>query len=210
MPYCWPLTCQPAAAWPSSLIQPEVIELRLASLPEVSWVASWPPPHCWKMSGGLSDFRAIGILVVNRSLWIAFMLIVTLGCAAWNAATTLCQTPRSGWVLPLFHQVRGTFAVVLELALVPALLELLVLVLVLLVLLHAAIASAAATAVATMAGFLEPRMRSHLLTMPRNSWCRGVLLLAGPPGAAESGGRGVMTPAYCSETLGNFSEVPLS
>ena len=59
-------------------------------------------------------------------------------------------------MLPLFHQVRVTLALLLddeELALV---LELL-----LLLLLHAAIASAAATATATMAGFLEPRMRSR-------------------------------------------------
>ena len=100
-------------------------------MPDVNWVASWPPPHCWKMSGGLSDFRAIGILVVNRSLWIGFMLIVTLGCAAWNAVTTLCQTPSRGWVLPLFHQVRVTLAVLLtvddELALVLELLLLLLL-----------------------------------------------------------------------------------
>ena len=170
------------AAWPSSVIQLDVSELRLASLPEVNWVASWPPPHCWKMSGGLSDFRAIGILVVNRSLWIGSTLIVTFGWEAWNSAATLCQTPSRGWVLPLFHQVRVTLALLLddeELALV---LELL-----LLLLLHAAIASAAATATATMAGFLEPRMRSHLLTMPRNSCCRG-LLVAGPAGAAESCG----------------------
>src|ERR1700722_7356922 len=185
MPYCWPLTCQPVAAWPSSLIQLDVSGLRLASLPDVNWVASWPPPHCWKMSGGLSDFRAIGILVVNRSLWIASTLIVTFGCDAWNSAATLCQTPSRGWVLPLFHQVRVTLALLLddeELALVPGLLLLL-----LLLLLHAAIASADATAMATMAGFDEPRMRSHLLTMPRNSCCRG-LLVAGPPGAAESCG----------------------
>src|SRR5579863_4125550 len=141
MPYCWPLTCQPVAAWPSSEIQPDASELRLASLPEVNWVASWPPPHCWKMSGGLSDFRAIGILVVNRSLWIGSMLIVTFGCEAWNAAATLCQTPSRGWVLPLFHQVRVTLALLLdlELALVPELLLLLVLLLLLLLLLHAAI-----------------------------------------------------------------------
>ena len=65
MPYCCPLTCQPAAAGPTSVIQLDASELRLVSLPEVNWVASWPPPHCWKMSGGVSDFRAIGILVVN-------------------------------------------------------------------------------------------------------------------------------------------------
>ena len=142
------------------------------------------------MSGGLSDFRAIGILVVNRSLWIGSTLMVTFGCEAWNAAATLCQTPSNCWVLPLFHQVRVTLALLLdELALVLELLLLLVLLLLLLLLLllHAAIASAAATATATMAGFLEPRMRSHLLTMPRNSCCRG-LLVAGPPGAAESCG----------------------
>src|SRR5580658_8851523 len=144
MPYCAPLTCQPAAAAPSSPIQLDASELRLASLPEVNWVASWPPPHCWKMSGGLSDFRAIGILVVNRSLWIGTTLIVTFGCEAWNAAATLSQTPSRGRVFPLFHQVRVTLVVLLEdeFALV---LELLLL---LLVLLHAAIVSAAATAVA--------------------------------------------------------------
>src|SRR5580693_2656419 len=132
MPYCAPLTCQPAAAWPSSVIQLDVSELRLASLPEVNWVASWPPPHCWKMSGGLSDFRAIGILVVNRSLWIGTTLTVTFGCDAWNAAATLSQTPSRGWVLPLFHQVRVTLALLDELALV---LEVLLLLLLLLLLL---------------------------------------------------------------------------
>src|SRR5579859_4221267 len=113
------------------------------------------------------------------------MLIVTFGCEAWNAVAMLFQTPSRGWVLPLFHQVRVTLVLLLEdeFALV---LELLLLLL-LLLLLHAAMASADATATATMAGFLEPRMRSHLLTMPRNSCCRG-LLVAGPPGAAEKRG----------------------
>src|SRR5450756_553745 len=46
-PYCWPLTCQPAAALPSSPIQLDTDEVRFVSLPEVTWVASWPPPHCW-------------------------------------------------------------------------------------------------------------------------------------------------------------------
>src|SRR5579862_7017108 len=154
MPYWAPLTCQPAAAGPSSLIQFDESELRLASLPELNWVTSWPPPHCWKMSGGLSDFRAIGILVVNRSLWIGTTVIVTFGWVAWKAAATLCQTPRRGWVLPLFHQVRVTLTLLLdELELVPDVL------LLLLLLLHAAIATATATATATMTGLLEPRMR---------------------------------------------------
>src|SRR5579872_4919171 len=100
------------------------------------------------------------------------MLIVTFGCAAWNAAATLFHTPSRGWVLPLFHQVRVTLVLLLEDELAPALELLLLLVLLLLLLLHAAMASADATATATMAGFLEPRMRSHLLTMPRNSCCR--------------------------------------
>ena len=46
-PYCWPLTCQPAAALPSSPIQPEANEVRFISLPDLTWVASCPPPHCW-------------------------------------------------------------------------------------------------------------------------------------------------------------------
>ena len=88
-------------------------------------------------------------------------------------------------MLPLFHQVRVTLALLDELALVLDVL--------LLLLLHAAIVSAAATAVATMTGLGEPRMRSHLLTMPRNSWCRicwwpGLLALpklAPPKGAPK-------------------------
>jgi hypothetical protein len=134
------------------------------------------------------------------------MLIVTFGCEVWNAAATLCQTPSRGWVLPLFHQVRVTLALLDELALVLDVLLLLLL----LLLLHAAIVSAAATAVATMTGFDEPRMRSHLLTMPRNSWCRvccwpGLLAL---PKAADVVRCDV--PLCRSESLGNFSEVSLS
>jgi hypothetical protein len=85
-------------------------------------------------------------------------LIVTLGCALWNAFAMLCQTPSRGWVLPLFHQVRVTLAVLAgELALVVELVVELAAGLPLL--LHAAIVTAAATAMTAMAGFLEPRMR---------------------------------------------------
>src|SRR6266702_1399019 len=46
-PYCWPLTCQPAAAEPSWPIQLETAGVRLSSFPDLTWVASCPPPHCW-------------------------------------------------------------------------------------------------------------------------------------------------------------------
>ena len=66
--------------------------------------------------------------------------MVMFGWAAWNDATTFCQTPLSGWELPLFHQVRVALAVLFA---APALLLLLLLlVLPLLPLLHAAIVSA--------------------------------------------------------------------
>jgi hypothetical protein len=83
------------------------------------------------------------------------MLIVTLGCAVWNALAMLCQTPSRGWVLPLFHQVRVTLAEAAEAA------EVLAGELTLAgeLLLHAAIVTAAATAMTTVAGFLEPRIR---------------------------------------------------
>src|SRR6185437_3749809 len=45
-PYCFPLTCQPAAALPSVPIQPDTYWVRSASLPDWIWVASAPPPHC--------------------------------------------------------------------------------------------------------------------------------------------------------------------
>jgi hypothetical protein len=69
----------------------------------------------------------------------------------------------------------------------PALVLEFVLVVVLL-LLHAAIVSAAATAMPAMAGFLEPRIR---LSSPDDAeeLLGPGLLLGGPPGAAESGGR---------------------
>src|SRR6185437_244781 len=45
-PYCFPLTCQPAAALPSVPIQPDTYWVRSASLPDWIWVAPAPPPHC--------------------------------------------------------------------------------------------------------------------------------------------------------------------
>ena len=45
-PYCFPLTCQPAAALPSVPIQPDTYWVRSVSLPDWIWVTSAPPPHC--------------------------------------------------------------------------------------------------------------------------------------------------------------------
>jgi hypothetical protein len=77
-------------------------------------------------------------------------------------------------VLPLFHQVSVTLAVVLAPELPLPAFELPPLaVFVVLLLLHAAIVTAAATAIVMTAAFLEPRMGSHLLMMP------GFLMMAG-------------------------------
>src|SRR5437016_2605498 len=101
------------------------------------------------MSGGLFDFSASGILVLNCSLCSGLMLKVTFGCAAWYAAATCAQTPKSGWVLPLCHQLRVILVPALALEVDPAPLPLVPLLLVLL--LHAAIVTAAATAIAMTA-----------------------------------------------------------
>jgi len=46
-PYCFPFTCQPCAAGPISLIQLDVDRVMSMTLPDVIWLDSWPPPHCW-------------------------------------------------------------------------------------------------------------------------------------------------------------------
>jgi hypothetical protein len=93
--------------------------------------------------------------------------------------------------LPLFHQVRVTLTLLLD--------ELeLVLDVLLLLLLHAAIATAVATATATMTGLGEPRMR---LSSPDDAedFLWPGLLLGGPPGAAESGGRASGMTSVCHD-----------
>src|SRR6266567_5615484 len=103
------------------------------------------------MSGGLLDCSASGILVVNCSFWIGTFLIVTFGCAAWNELAMLCHTPRRGWVVPLFHQVRVTLPVELldplEVLELPP---------------HAATAVAVVTAIAMAANARLLRMFGHL------------------------------------------------
>ena len=47
MPYCLPLTCQPAAEPPMLLIQGATWLVMFMTLPALTWSASWPPPHCW-------------------------------------------------------------------------------------------------------------------------------------------------------------------
>src|SRR5581483_4809573 len=107
------------------------------------------------MSGGLSDFSSIGILVLNSSFCIGLFAIVMFGCAAWNPVTTACQMPRSGWEVPLFCHVRVILAVepLLDVLPLPALLVLLLPPL----LLHAAIARliVAATEMAATFGLIR-------------------------------------------------------
>jgi hypothetical protein len=89
---------------------------------------------------------------------------------------------------------------------------------VLVLLLHAAIVTAAATAIATTAGFMEPRIGAHLLTMPGlPADLPVVLLIAGSadgaglldvPKAADAHRDDVR--AVGSESLDKISEVPLS
>jgi hypothetical protein len=81
-PYCLPSVCQPAAEPPRLSIQSFDPSVRSMTLPEFTWSAMLPPPHCWKTSGGSLDCRATGILVWNCSFWIASILNFTLGCAA--------------------------------------------------------------------------------------------------------------------------------
>ena len=114
------------------------------TLPDLTWVASWPPPHCWKMSGGLSDCRASGILVVNCSFWIGTTLNVTFGMGGVVGTGHFCQTPLSGLAVALFHHVSVTALPELEALPEPA---------PLLLLPHAARVSAVLAATASTAPF---------------------------------------------------------
>ena len=86
--YCLPLTCQPAAEPPIDLIHGLTYFVRSATLPALTWSTSWPPPQFWKTSGGLSDWSAIGIFVVNCSFCTGTALTVTSGCSLWNSDAT--------------------------------------------------------------------------------------------------------------------------
>src|SRR5579872_3218448 len=50
------------------------------------------------------------MLVLKNSFWCGTLLMVTVGCAAWNASATFCQIPLSGSAVPLFHQLRAAVA----------------------------------------------------------------------------------------------------
>ena len=52
------------------------------TLPDSTWEASSPPPHCWKMSGGSLDCRPTAILVAIDSFCTGSILNFTLGCSA--------------------------------------------------------------------------------------------------------------------------------
>src|SRR5689334_12917922 len=114
IPYCLPSTCQPVAEGPRAEIVLASDWVTSSSLPDLIWVASWPPPHCWNSDGGLLPCSASGTLVVNCSFWIGTSLTVIFGLAAWKALATSCQTGRNGAVVPFSHQVRVTGPLELE------------------------------------------------------------------------------------------------
>ena len=91
-PYCLPLYCQPATAPPRDEIHGLTYLVMSPTLPAFTWVASAPPPHCWKMSGGLLDWSASGILVFcSCSFWIGTGFTVTVGWSLWKSFATFCQ-----------------------------------------------------------------------------------------------------------------------
>ena len=60
------------------------------------------------MSGGALPRRAGVILVLNSSFCIGTFAMVIFGCAASNCLMMLLNTPSSGCVLALFHQLSVT------------------------------------------------------------------------------------------------------
>ena len=61
------------------------------------------------MSGGV-PCSAAGTLVEKSSFWTGTSRIVTPGWVASNDLMAPCQTPRSGWLVALFHHVSVTLA----------------------------------------------------------------------------------------------------
>src|SRR5512146_2932613 len=108
MPYHLPSVCQAVAGTPSCPTQLETYEEISASFPVLTWVACPPLPHCWKMSGGLLPRSAGVIFVLNSSFCIGTFWIVMPGLAASNVLMTFWNTPSSGCVFALFHQVNVT------------------------------------------------------------------------------------------------------
>src|SRR3954452_22845483 len=106
--YCWPFTCQPAAEPPMFLIHGATYLVRFATLCAFTWSTSWPPPQFWNTSGGLDDWSAIGILVVNCSFWIGTALTVTSGCSLWNSAATCVHSFSPAPCVALCHQTSVT------------------------------------------------------------------------------------------------------
>src|SRR3954452_15920862 len=112
MPYCFPFTCQPAAAPPIVLIHGFTYFVRSATFLALTCSASSPQPHCWKTSGGLLDCRAIGIFVFcSASFWIGTFLTVTFGWSLWNSFATWSNSALPGPApgTALFHQTSVTF-----------------------------------------------------------------------------------------------------
>src|SRR5215467_5529747 len=105
-PYHFPSVCHAVAGLPSEPIHEDTSLEMSASFPDWTWVACCPLPHCWKMSGGALPRSAGVILVLNSSFCIGTFVIVMLGCVASKDLMMPWNTPRSGCVFALFHQVR--------------------------------------------------------------------------------------------------------
>ncbi len=82
--------------------------VKFGSRPEGTSLAWRPPPHCWKISGGLPDCSAAGSLVFcSSSFWIGTFLMMTLGCIAWKSWATWFQVVCNEPEVALFHHVSG-------------------------------------------------------------------------------------------------------
>src|SRR5215212_11978836 len=75
---------------------------------------SVPPPHDWKMSGGLPACMFVVSLALNASFSRTVILILTLGWAAMYWSAAFFQIVFSGSLLAMCHQliVTGLFELV--------------------------------------------------------------------------------------------------
>ena len=76
-----------AAEPPRVLIHGLTYFVMSATLPAFCWSTSPPPPQLWNTSGGLSDWSAIGIFVLNCSFCSGTASIVTFGFLFSNSVT---------------------------------------------------------------------------------------------------------------------------
>src|SRR5664280_950757 len=111
MPYCFPSSWYGLrAAGMIVLAHDEVAAVRSWTFPASTCCLRPPPPHDWKMSGGVPLLRARGSFVLKSSFWVGVISKVTLGWAAVYSSATFCQNDLPGSWLALCHQVITTGA----------------------------------------------------------------------------------------------------